>query len=82
VPAEEGSPPAREFFMERWMASETIGAVISRVATIESDIGGLRRTIDGEQLSVSDRQYVARCFDLLQMELEALREYLSGIPSS
>lgn len=64
------------------MDAETIGAVISRVAAIESDISGLRRTIDAEQLAVSDRQYVARCFDLLNMELEALRQYLGGLTTT
>ncbi|HEV3485863.1 MAG TPA: hypothetical protein VG106_10670 [Vicinamibacterales bacterium] len=61
------------------MDAETIGAVIARVHGIESDVGALRRTIDAEQLSVSDRQYVSRCFDLLTMELDALRQYLRGL---
>jgi hypothetical protein len=64
------------------MDPETIGAVLSRVEGIESDVGALRRTIDAEALSVSDRQYVSRCFDLLHMELEALRQYLGGLSAT
>ena len=52
-----------------------------RVQAIESDIVALRRTIDGEELSVSDHQYLSRCFDLLAMELDALRQYLHGLAS-
>ena len=64
------------------MDPETIGAVLSRVEGIESDVGALRRTIDAEALSVSDRQYVSRCFDLLHMELEALRQCLGGLSAT
>lgn len=63
------------------MDAETIGGVLARVQAIESDIVALRRTIDGEQLSVSDHQYLSRCFDLLTMELDALRQYLHGLAS-
>ena len=61
------------------MDAQTTGAVIARVQAIESEIGALRRTVDAEALSVSDRQYVGRCFDLLSMELEALRHYIGGL---
>jgi hypothetical protein len=64
------------------MDPETIGVVISRVHGIESDVEALRQTIDSEALSVSDRQYLSRCFDLLHMELEALRQYLGGLAST
>lgn len=63
------------------MDAETIGGVLVRVQAIESDIVALRRTIDGEELSVSDHQYLSRCFDLLTMELDALRQYLHGLAS-
>ena len=63
------------------MEAETIGEVIARVQAIESDVAALRRTIDGHELSVSDRQYLSRCFDLLTMELDALRQYLHGLAS-
>lgn len=61
------------------MEPETIGAVIARVSAIESDVAALRRTVDGETLAVSDHQYLARCFDLLDIELHALRQYLDGM---
>ena len=61
------------------MESETIGASIARLQSIAVDVSGLRRALDAEALSVSDRQYLSRCFDLLQMELDALRQYLDGL---
>ena len=64
------------------MHAETIGGVLARVQAIESDIVALRRTIDGEELSVSDHQYLSRCFDLLTMELDAVRQYLHGLASA
>jgi len=64
------------------MDAATIGGVIARVQAIESDVVALRRTIDGEELSVSDHQYLSRCFDLLTMELDALRQYLGGLASA
>ena len=64
------------------MDAATIGDVIARVQAIESDVAALRRTIDGEVLSVSDHQYLSRCFDLLTMELDALRQYLGGLASA
>lgn len=64
------------------MDAETIGGVLARVQAIESDVVALRRTIDGEELSVSDHQYLSRCFDLLTMELDAVRQYLHGLAST
>ena len=64
------------------MDAETIGGVLTRVQAIESDVVALRRTIDGEELSVSDHQYLSRCFDLLTMELDAVRQYLRGLSSA
>ena len=61
------------------MNGAVITAVLSRIETMESDLGRLRVIVDAEQLSISDQQYVARCFDLLHMELEALRQYLGGL---
>ena len=61
------------------MAPEMIGAVIGRVRAIESEVDSLRRCIDGADLVSSDRQYLARCFDLLDLELDALREYVVGL---
>jgi hypothetical protein len=64
------------------MNAETTRAVIVRVQVIEADIVALRRIIDGEELSVSDHQYLSRCFDLLTMELEAVRQYLQGFTAA
>ena len=64
------------------MDAETIGGVLARVQAIELDIVALRRTIDGEELSASDHQYLSRCFDLLTMELDAVRQYLHGLAST
>jgi hypothetical protein len=64
------------------MNAETTRAVIVRVQAVEADIVALRRTIDGEELSVSDHQYLSRCFDLLTMELEAVRQYLQGFTAA
>jgi hypothetical protein len=63
------------------MDAETIGGAIARVQAIESDVVALKRTIVGEELSVSDHQYLSRCFDLLTMELDAVRQYLRGLAS-
>ena len=63
------------------MVPETIGALVSRVREIESDVTSLRRCIEGEDLATSDRQYLSRCFDLLDMELVALRQYVNGLQS-
>jgi RNA polymerase-interacting CarD/CdnL/TRCF family regulator len=61
------------------MQSETIGAITARLQSIASDVSGLRRALDAEELLVSDRQYLWRCFDLLEMELSALRQYFDGL---
>ncbi len=63
------------------MDAETIGGAIARVQAIESDVVALKHTIGGEELSVSDHQYLSRCFDLLTIELDALRQYLRGLAS-
>lgn len=63
------------------MEAETVEVVIIRVQSIEADIAALRRTVEAERLLASDRQYLARCFDLLDMELGVLREYLGGVVS-
>lgn len=55
-------------------------ASVAAVRSLERDVDALRRTIDAQKLSVSDRQYVSRCFDLLEMELDALRQFLGGLP--
>ena len=39
----------------------------------------LRRLVDDEHLPESDRQYLGRCFDLLEMELSALTRYIEAL---
>lgn len=61
------------------MQSDTISTLTTRVGTLQADISDLRRAVDLEELTVSDRQYLSRCFDLLDMELSALRDFLTGL---
>lgn len=61
------------------MESENIAAALLRVHSIHADVEVLRRSVNAEKLSVSDRQYLERCFDLLEMELVALQQYLGGL---
>lgn len=63
------------------MTSEPISAAITRVQSLTSDVDSLRRSIDAQDLPLNDRQYLSRCFDLLEMELTALRDYLGGLSS-
>ncbi|HEX7829478.1 MAG TPA: hypothetical protein VF787_07465 [Thermoanaerobaculia bacterium] len=63
------------------MTSEPITAAITRVQSLTSDVDSLRRSIDAQDLPLNDRQYLSRCFDLLEMELTALRDYLGGLSS-
>lgn len=61
------------------MEAGTIGVLLDQVHAIEEQIRALRRTVDGEALAVSDRQYLSRCFDLLDMELGAIGQYIDGM---
>ena len=61
------------------MLEETAGALVRHVQTIESDVAALRQVLEAEQLAVSDRQYLTRCFELLDMELVAIRQYIDGL---
>lgn len=61
------------------MQTETVGTLLDQLHRIEEQVGALRRTLDRETLAVSDRQYLSRCFDLLDMELGALGQYLDGL---
>lgn len=62
------------------MNAERVSAAVERIRSIETDVSTLRRTIAGEELEPSDRQYLSRCFDLLDIELAALRQYLVELP--
>ena len=46
---------------------------------IETDVAAIRQTVESEDLGTSDRRYLSRCFDLLDMELRALKQYLLGL---
>ena len=61
------------------MTAEMLATLVTRVQEIALDVASLRRMVDEQELAVSDRQYVSRCFDLLDMELGALRQYLDGM---
>jgi hypothetical protein len=63
------------------MNADKVDAVLLRIQAIESDLAALRHTIDAETLSAGDHQYLSRCFDLLTMEVDALRQYLRGVVS-
>jgi hypothetical protein len=58
---------------------DAIADAIARVRTIQADVAELRRAIDGQPVGTTDRQYLGRCFDLLDLELAALRDYLAGM---
>lgn len=61
------------------MQPETISEIVVRMRVIETDVAALRHSVESEQLAFSDRRYLSRCFDLLDMELRALRQYLVGL---
>jgi hypothetical protein len=79
VPAETAPRRHATFIGEQPMQEETAGALVRHVQTIESDVAALRQVLDAEELAVSDRQYLTRCFDLLDMELVAIRQYIDGL---
>lgn len=61
------------------MDSPTLRAAIIRTQEIESEIADLRRNVELEPLGPADLQYLTRCFDLLAMELLALRQSIIRI---
>ncbi len=69
----------RLILFSKRMNAETQPSAIGRLQSITTEVDSLRRSIDEQELSASDRQYLSRCFELLQMELEALQEYLAGL---
>jgi hypothetical protein len=58
---------------------ETIAAAAVRLLTIEEEAAGLRRLLDNERMTPGDRAYLSRCFDLLDMEIRAVREFLDHV---
>jgi hypothetical protein len=61
------------------MRQETVDALIAQIQSIEGEVRVLQSTVDAELLGANQRQYLARCFDLLHMELTAVRSYLAGL---
>ena len=61
------------------MNHETADAAIARIRSIETDLGVLQQTLEAEPLAQNQRQYLARCFDLLAMELTAVRTYIADL---
>lgn len=58
------------------MKPETVEALVGRIEAIAAEVGVLQSTVEGEVLAPNQRQYLARCFDLLHMELAAVRSYI------
>lgn len=61
------------------MTPDVLARVRQRTDCISLDITAVRDELSAQPLSVSDRQYLDRCLDLLEMELTAFREYLAGV---
>lgn len=61
------------------MRPQTVDALIARIQSIEGEVGALQFTVAGEALSGNQRQYLDRCFDLLHMELSAVRSYIADL---
>lgn len=61
------------------MRTETVDALLARIHSIETEVEVLQSTVDAERITESDRQYLARCFDLLHMELTAVRNYIAEL---
>ncbi|HEX7150695.1 MAG TPA: hypothetical protein VF618_04335 [Thermoanaerobaculia bacterium] len=61
------------------MKRETADVLIRRIQAMEAEVNVLRSTVDGETLAANQQQYLARCFDLLHMELTAVRSYIDAL---
>lgn len=61
------------------MKPETTDALIARIRSIEAEVGLLRAAVEAEPLAANQQQYLARCFDLLHMELAAVRTYIAEL---
>ena len=60
------------------ITTESADALIAHVRSIEAEVNTLQATVSAESLTVNQQQYLARCFDLLHMELAAVRTYISA----
>jgi hypothetical protein len=61
------------------MTREMVVGFVQRITMIERDVADLRHNVTVQELSMSDLRYLSRCFDLLKIELDALREYVDGL---
>lgn len=61
------------------MQSETVNGLVARIQSMDAEVDVLRAAVDAEPLAANQRQYLARCFDLLHMELTAVRRYIEGL---
>jgi hypothetical protein len=59
--------------------TEALADVLRHVETMAADVAAMRRTIVTQDLATSDLQYLCRCFDLLDLELGAVRDYVNGM---
>jgi hypothetical protein len=61
------------------MKPETADALVARIHAIEGEVDVLRSAVAAETLPANQQQYLARCFDLLHMELTAVRTYITDV---
>jgi hypothetical protein len=61
------------------MKQETMDALIARIQSIEAEVGVLQSAVEAEVLAANQQQYLARCFDLLHLELTAVRSYIAAL---
>ena len=58
---------------------EIADGLIARIRAIEADVDRLQATVAAEAFAANQQQYLARCFDLLHMELSAVRTYIAHL---
>ncbi|HYC93798.1 MAG TPA: hypothetical protein VEO54_31635 [Thermoanaerobaculia bacterium] len=61
------------------MKAETVEALVGRIHAVEAEVDVLHSAVAAETLPASQQQYLARCFDLLRMELAAVRTYIADV---
>ena len=61
------------------LGEETMSTVEKRLEAIEGEAASLRELFEAAALSHGDRAYILRCFDLLEMELRAMRQFLVSL---
>ena len=58
---------------------DTAERLIARIGSLETELDMLQAAIAAEPLAANQQQYLARCFDLLHMELTAVRTYVADL---